>query len=90
MTIMTPEHPHWNEFITELAGPDACNFEEIEGKFTWSCGGGTNKDFAERILSEMGFVSDAIAASLAYFEDHGGYCDCEILFNVAGPLPDEG
>jgi hypothetical protein len=23
-----------------------------------------------------------VEASLAYFKDHGGYCDCEILLNV--------
>jgi uridine phosphorylase len=23
-----------------------------------------------------------VAASLAYFEEHGGYCDCEVVFNV--------
>jgi hypothetical protein len=31
-------------------------------------------------MSEMGGVD--IPASLEYFEEHGGYCDCEILLNV--------
>ena len=31
-------------------------------------------------MAEMGDIN--IEATLAYFEDHGGYCDCEILMNV--------
>ena len=50
------------------------------------CAGGTNKDNAETVMRKMGGVN--IEASLAYFEDHGGYCDCEILLNVHEPLGD--
>jgi hypothetical protein len=25
---------------------------------------------------------DHIPATLAYFDGHGGYCDCEVLLNV--------
>jgi hypothetical protein len=31
-------------------------------------------------MTEMGNVD--IPASIAFFEEHGGYCDCEILLNV--------
>jgi hypothetical protein len=30
----------------------------------------------------MGFGLDDVVASLDYFNEHGGHCDCEILFNV--------
>jgi hypothetical protein len=33
-------------------------------------------------MQHMGLSRGAIAASLSYFEEHGGYCDCEVLFNV--------
>jgi Protein of unknown function (DUF2695) len=33
----------------------------------------------------MGLSEVAIEVCMAYFEDHGGYCDCEVVFNVAGP-----
>src|SRR5262249_23932823 len=26
-----------------------------------------------------------VEGSLAYFEGHGGFCDCEIVFNVGAP-----
>jgi hypothetical protein len=35
---------------------------------------------AKFVMEDMGKIN--IEASLAYFEDHGGYCDCEILLNV--------
>jgi hypothetical protein len=35
---------------------------------------------AERIMNAMGNFD--ISASIAFFRAHGGYCDCEILFNV--------
>jgi hypothetical protein len=31
-------------------------------------------------MHKMGGIN--VEVSLAYFEDHGGYCDCEILLNV--------
>jgi len=77
---MTPGHPRWEEFCDRLAGPEGCDFQKKpDGNTTWTCAGGTDKTFAARILKAMGM--DA-AASLTYFDEHGGHCDCEILFNV--------
>ena len=57
MITMTPEHERWNEFAEMLEGPAGCNFkEDDDGKVTWSCGGGTNKDLARVIL--LGFDVD--------------------------------
>jgi len=82
METMTTEHTRWDEFCERLGGPEGCNFRDDKEKgTTWHCGGGTDKSFAEIILQDMGDVD--VTASLSYFEDHGGYCDCEILFNVA-------
>jgi Protein of unknown function (DUF2695) len=72
-----PRHPRWEEFLDRLYGPEGCNF-----KTTWTCFGGTDKRFSREILTRMGLSDRAIAVSLAYFEDHGGYCDCEVVLNV--------
>jgi hypothetical protein len=40
----------------------------------------------KRILQRMGLDEPAIEVSVAYFRDHGGYCDCEVLLNVAHAL----
>lgn len=77
LQTMTPEHQRWAEFCERLAGPEGCDFTE-DGK--WKCHGGTDKRFATAILTDMGGVD--IPATLRFFEENGGYCDCEILFNV--------
>jgi len=78
--VMTPEHPRWEEFCNRLAGPEGCDFQKKpDGNATWKCAGGSDKTFAAKILKSMGMD---VAASLAHFDEHGGHCDCEILFNV--------
>lgn len=82
METMTPKKPRWSEFITRLEGKDGCNFsKDKDGKIRWDCKGGRDKSFAIKILQSMGNID--IANSLKYFEENGGYCDCEIYFNIA-------
>jgi Protein of unknown function (DUF2695) len=88
--LMTREHPRWDEFCERLEGPGYCDFRETpnqHGKLvkSWTCAGGRDKSLAARLLAEMGLTSDEIAWSCEYFEAHGGFCDCEILFNVDRP-----
>ena len=81
--VMTPDHPRWEEFCERLEGPEGCNFRrKRDGNTTWRCAGGTDKRHARRILTSMGMD---VEESLDYFEANGGYCDCEILFNVDQP-----
>ena len=78
--VMTPKHPRWEEFCNRLAGPEGCDFKKKpDGDATWTCAGGNDKTFATKILKAMNMD---VAASLAHFDEHGGHCDCEILFNV--------
>jgi hypothetical protein len=79
--LMTPEHPAWEAFIARLAGPEGCNFhEDARGELRWRCRHNTR--LAQAILARH-FPTVDRAASLAFFAEHGGYCDCEIVFNVA-------
>ena len=83
MNIMTANHPRWNEFVERLEGKEGCDFQEDETEgITWKCKGGTDKTFAKIILATMPEID--IQKSMEYFEQHGGFCDCEILFNVRG------
>lgn len=77
---MTPEHPAWEEFYRRLSGPEGCDFRPhpIEG-LTFNCDGDITRSMATKILQDMGADVDA---SRDYFSDHGGFCDCEIIFNV--------
>ena len=79
--VMTPQHPRWEEFCERLSGPEGCNFKEgaTPEKTTWTCAGGNARPCAVKILKAMGMDAEK---SLAFFSEHGGHCDCEILFNV--------
>jgi len=81
--VMTVDHPRWNEFCVRLEGPEGCNFvEEKPGdpkSITWKCSSKPDFELATPILKSMGMD---VEKSIAYFREHGGYCDCEILFNV--------
>ena len=82
LRLMTPHHPRWAEFVERLEGPEGLDFTlgPKTGQMRSRCSGQTDRPYAQRILTAMGGVD--IEGSLAFFEDHGGYCDCEILLNV--------
>jgi hypothetical protein len=84
--VMRPRHPWWTPFYNRLAGPEFCDFHcERKGdpeSFRFRCEGGRNKTFARQILQEMGFSKGQIEVSCTYFESRGGFCDCEIIWNV--------
>ena len=77
--IMTPEHELWKEFVDRLMGPEGIDLTEDERTGTiWLCDCTT--DGAAKILGSISGID--VDKSLIYFEEHGGYCDCEILMNV--------
>lgn len=80
--ILTPDHERWNEFIDLLSGPQYVNFDsdEMGGNVTWNCNGSTRKPQATAILKTMPEFD--LEATLRYFDEHGGHCDCEVCFNV--------
>lgn len=67
--IMSPTNERWEEFVSRL------------GEVAWKCNASGERPLARSILEEMENVD--IEATMGYFDKHGGYCDCEILFNVA-------
>jgi rhodanese-related sulfurtransferase len=80
--MMDSEHPDWQAFLERLEGPEGCDFKkDAKGKITWLCKSGNDKTFAKKILTDMGLNEFEIEESCEWFEDNGGYCDCEILFN---------
>ncbi len=77
-TLITPGHPRWDEFLDRLTGPLGLNVRDSG----WHCAGGEDKRHSRRVLLAMGLSPAAVAANLAFFERHGGYCDCEVWMNV--------
>jgi hypothetical protein len=63
---------------------EALNLREEDGECTWDC----DHDHAAtvRILGDMGLAYEQIEAAVEELADLGGYCDCEVMFNViCGP-----
>jgi hypothetical protein len=86
---LTTRHPRWVEFIERLSGPEACDVREgADGNITWRCSART-REYAAAILRDMGASDGDLLATLDYFDEHGGHCDCEIWLNVDAPLHDD-
>ena len=67
-SVLTPADHRWVAFATAL---DAAATKH---------GCRHDHQLAEQIMRDMGGID--IPGSIAFFERQGGYCDCEILFNV--------
>jgi hypothetical protein len=85
--VMTPESPRWDEFADALY--DALEFTEHSSgdpaKTSWRRDGRAAKPshrHARAVMRAMGGVD--VTKSLAWFRARGGWCDCEIIFNVDG------
>lgn len=85
MELMNPKHKDWRKFCKLLEGKDGCDFKDkVKGdpkSVTWKCAGGHDKSFATAILKKH-FPNVDLDRTLKYFDEAGGHCDCEILFNV--------
>lgn len=79
LEAMSPWYSGWDAFCDHLSGPQGCDFREEGG---WSCSCDTARPFAVLAMKRMGFTDAQIEASLSLFAAWGGFCDCEILFNV--------
>ncbi len=72
MEQMTLNHQKWDEFYNKLSEAVVKN----------GCTSEPDRQNALNVLREMGFDDQSIEASLEYFTEYSGHCDCEILMNV--------
>lgn len=79
--IMTPGHPQWEIFVEVLMGPRGCNFHKGKKGPEWTCDSRIERPLTQAILKKW-FPQVDIDETLVFFDSHGGYCDCEIIFNV--------
>ena len=83
---MGPTHPEWDAFCAALAGKGYCDFtQDEEGKLSWHCQ--HDHGYTISLLANKWPQID-VEATLKLFRDHGGYCDCEVLFNVGSDVED--
>jgi len=77
--ILDKNHEKWDWFVDELNGPNGCDFRRNQdGKETWTCC--NDHELSRKILATVEGVD--VEKTIEYFEKNGGYCDCEICFNV--------
>ena len=85
-SIMCPQHREWDDFMRRLVGPEGCNFHSISpnniGPLEWNCSQSPDYPLSRSILGDKGLDEFQIEASLVYFSQHGGACDCEVVLNV--------
>jgi hypothetical protein len=88
MDLMTPQHAGWSEFVDRLtealAGPEALagdNASVVRAAMR-GCNGHVGTSPFESARAVLANMEMDVAASLEFFEAHGGSCDCEILLNV--------
>ena len=70
------------EFLKRLEGKEGCNFQGKGKNMTWKCDSKTHT-LSRKILTNMKISEEEQNTFLKECESHGGYCDCEILFNAA-------
>ena len=68
--------------MQRLEGREGVNTRvEPGGSVTWDCS--NNFRGSAVVLARMGLTAREIEETFQYFVRHGGYCDCEVLLNVA-------
>ena len=80
LEVLTPASDRWDEFIDRLSGPDGVDFVHETSGWHWTCCGSIDRPKSVAILTDMGGID--VAATLHYFEQRGGHCDCEVVLNV--------
>lgn len=81
-SIMTPKHPRWNSFIELMRGPEGLrSTPDLWAAFTHVCDNTITRPLARNILLKH-FAGVDVEESLLFFADYGGFCDCEIVWNV--------
>ena len=85
LNVMTDRHPRWKKFRDRLQGAEGIDARKNGSEWSWKCA--HNHAHSTKILRAMGCD---VPTSIAFFVQHGGYCDCEVLFNVTTDRPQRG
>jgi Protein of unknown function (DUF2695) len=78
MDTMDPTHPDWVAFCGALSS--RLTVEGVGSKFSWNCQ--HDHRHTRSLLADEWPQIDA-EATLELFQEHAGFCDCEVLLNVS-------
>lgn len=76
---LTPGSKDWSRFCRILSGKKYCNFRHEKNDTLWDCDNTLDKSIA---ILEKHFGYYDVKSTIEGFKKRGGYCDCEVLFNV--------
>lgn len=80
---MNPRHPRWDEFVELLSHAEGIKIAvNKDDEVHWECPNDENLPLTVRILGQMHGVD--VIGSRTYFHSEGAFCDCEVLWNLAG------
>lgn len=75
------------QYLKLLEGPQGCNFHKgHKGQTIWKCAGGNSTKLSRKILTKLDVAPSDTVRLLSFARKHGGFCDCEILFNAEKAL----
>ena len=74
--ILTPKHRYWSALHFRL---DQMVNTHIEGKPVFDCN--HNLRHTIKILKSLPNID--VEGTVKFLEEHGGFCDCEVLMNVS-------
>jgi hypothetical protein len=78
--VLTPDSERWDVFTETLYLALFPDGNDNKGSKCLGDSGPSVHYYAKEVMRDMGGID--IAASLEFFQAHGGHCDCEILYNV--------
>jgi hypothetical protein len=81
--VMNPDNPKWTEFVEHLKTvltEEQPRYKDDPPMWATFCN--CTQELSHRVLREQ-FPEIDIVETFRYFHDHGGHCDCEILYNCA-------
>lgn len=67
-----------NLFVQKLE--KGLDLRNEDGKTIWNCD--EQYSISIQALHEIGLKKEQIKETLMFFQENGGYCDCEIMLNV--------
>jgi len=83
--VMSFEHPRWEEFYDILENA-IMEYDPKEDDWYYRCAGGgdlncTFEAYNGTITILKGWGNFDLLKTIHWLQDHGGYCDCEVLMN---------
>jgi len=85
MDVMQSEHPRWEEFVerTTMAIAGSVTGIDVDAALRGCNGHRLGGALFESAWAVLAYMDMDVERSIEFFEAHGGFCDCEVMLNIA-------